>query len=203
MRVAPFGIVAAGRPLLASGLAAMDGSVTHSGEGILAGQAVAVAIASAMTGNSLEDVFSSVRREIPSDSWTMRGIERAIAIGEQSSDVWSALDVLHRDIACTAYHWSDLGPEAVALAFGLLAASRGDFRDAVLGGVNIGRDTDTIAAIAGAILGARQGIDALPREWVSRVGTVRGVCLRVVQGADILQTADQLAALSRTWGSAP
>ncbi|MCK7518779.1 MAG: ADP-ribosylglycohydrolase family protein [Ignavibacteriales bacterium] len=42
----------------------------------------------------------------------------------------------------------------VGLAFGIITAAKLNFEDAVLGAVNIGRDTDTIAAIAGAICGA-------------------------------------------------
>jgi hypothetical protein len=38
-----------------------------------------------------------------------------------------------------------------------------------LGGVNFGRDCDTIPGIAGSIAGALHGIDAIPADWVSTV----------------------------------
>jgi ADP-ribosylglycohydrolase len=71
--------------------------------------------------------------------------------------------------------------------------------EAVLGGVNIGRDTDTIAAIAGAILGAQQGEAAVSPDWSDRITVSRGTCLKVVEGMNIAETADQLARLSRSW----
>ena len=39
------------------------------------------------------------------------------------------------------------------------------FRDALIAAVRIGDDTDTVAAIAGALLGARWGTVAIPDEW--------------------------------------
>ena len=50
MRAAPFGVFAAGRPAEAARLVAIDGSVSHDGEGIYGGQAVAAGVAAAMAG---------------------------------------------------------------------------------------------------------------------------------------------------------
>jgi hypothetical protein len=155
-----------------------------------------------MTGAELHDIFNAALQVIPSDSWTSRTIRRGIAIGTEASDVWAALSALHAAIACTYYHWSDLGPEAIGLAFGILAAARGDFFEAVLGGVNIGRDTDTIAAISGAISGARSGIEKIPSKWIERPGLARGVCIHAVAGLNIKNVADDLATLAVKWNDA-
>jgi len=192
MRVAPFGIVAAGAPQLAAQLAETDGCVSHAGEGILSGRAVAAAIAVAMTGAELNKILSSALSVIPEDSWTTRSIREAISIGEAAQDVWDALQPLHKRIACGYYFWSDIGPEAVGLAFGVLAAARGKFEDAVIGGVNVGRDTDTIAAIAGAISGASSGFNAIPEKWIKRVQVSPGLCIKSVKGANILEVATEL-----------
>lgn len=40
-----------------------------------------------------------------------------------------------------------------------------DLREAVLGAVRCGGDTDSVASIAGAIVGARLGADGVPRDW--------------------------------------
>ena len=50
MRAAPFGVFAAGRPAEAARLVAIDGTVSHDGEGIYGGQAVAAGVAAAMAG---------------------------------------------------------------------------------------------------------------------------------------------------------
>lgn len=41
-----------------------------------------------------------------------------------------------------------------------------NYRDCVLKAVNLGGDTDTIAAIAGGLAGALYGYDAIPKEWL-------------------------------------
>ena len=41
-----------------------------------------------------------------------------------------------------------------------------DYKSCVLKAVNLGDDTDTVAAIAGGLAGALYGYDAIPREWL-------------------------------------
>jgi len=48
-----------------------------------------------------------------------------------------------------------------------LVVSGGDFRHAVLGSVNYGRDCDSIATMAGALAGALGS--RVPAEWAKRV----------------------------------
>jgi len=44
-----------------------------------------------------------------------------------------------------------------------------DIRAALLEGANASGDSDSIATLAGALLGARLGLQALPPEWVRDV----------------------------------
>lgn len=41
-----------------------------------------------------------------------------------------------------------------------------NYRDCVLKAVNLGYDTDTVAAVAGGLAGALYGYDAIPKEWL-------------------------------------
>jgi len=41
-----------------------------------------------------------------------------------------------------------------------------DFEEALVLLVNLGGDTDTVAAVAGALLGARFGVDGIPERWL-------------------------------------
>lgn len=68
--------------------------------------------------------------------------------------------------------------EELPIAFGLLAACRGDYREAVLGAVNYGRDSDSIAVMAGSIAGALGGLAAVPAEWIDAVGEASRLDLR-------------------------
>jgi len=201
MRVAPFGIVSAGNHNMASHLAKIDGCISHSGEGIFAGQAVAAAIASAMMEDSLQKIFDDSLSVIPTDSWTHSAITNGIIIGKEQNNVWSSLELLHNKIACEYYHWTDVAPEAAGLAFGLVAASNGNFEEAVLGAVNIGRDTDTIAAIAGAVCGALNGESSIPKKWRDRISVARGICINSVKDINILFMADKLAMLAEEWST--
>lgn len=193
MRAAPSGIFAAGDPALAARLTAIDGAVSHSGEGIYSGQAMAAGVAAAMAGLSPEDVLAAALAHVPPDSWTARSLHMAGEIAARVPDVWSALEPLHEALAVTYYHWTDLGPEAVGLAFGAYLAARGRFVDAVLGGVNLGRDADTIAAMAGALAGATEGFEAIPARWSCVITAVKGTCIHTVAGLHVLSMADALA----------
>lgn len=199
MRAAPYGIAAMGDPQLAAKLSEIDGSVSHSGEGIFAGQAVAAAIAVAMTGAPLETIIQAALEVIPKDSWTFASISCGVKIGFDSPDVWNSLHSLHSSLACSYYIWTDIAPEAVGLAFGLVAAARGSFEDAVLGAVNIGRDTDTIAAIAGSICGALHGVNMIPERWIQRISVSRGICINAVKNMNVIKVADELALLADSW----
>jgi hypothetical protein len=59
--------------------------------------------------------------------------------------------------------------EELPVALGLLVATDGDCAETVLGGVNYGRDADSIASMGGALAGALGGTGAVPREWVDDV----------------------------------
>lgn len=43
------------------------------------------------------------------------------------------------------------------------------FEDAIAKAINIGGDTDTVAAVTGAIAGALYGVDSIPARWVTRM----------------------------------
>lgn len=45
----------------------------------------------------------------------------------------------------------------------------GDFRLAVTAAINCGGDTDTVAAITGALCGAEQGMSNIPADWLQRL----------------------------------
>ena len=50
-----------------------------------------------------------------------------------------------------------------------------NFSDAVLKAVNLGRDTDTVAAIAGGLAGIYYGYDGIPQDWISDIPQIEDV----------------------------
>lgn len=194
MRIAPVGAFCAGDPAEAARLAAIDAQVSHSRDGIYCAQAIAAAVAVALVATSWEAVVQAGLDAVPSDSWSARTISTAVGIGSRASGLSHAVDDLYEAISIFCYPWADVAPEATALAFGIFAAARGEYTESVLGGVNIGRDADTIAAMSGSLAGALRGAEAVPERWRQRINTVRGQCIQAVVGTDLADLARQLHA---------
>ena len=72
-------------------------------------------------------------------------------------------------------------------------------QDALARAIEIGNDTDTVAAIAGSLVGAAVGVEGIPRRWRDKVHGWPGL-----RGADLEALAAQtLEGASRRNGSAP
>ncbi|MEU3017016.1 ADP-ribosylglycohydrolase family protein [Nocardiopsis sp. NPDC007018] len=192
MRVAPIGVFCAGEPAEAARLAREDAQVSHAADGIYGAQAIAAAVARALVTDDYTEVVAAGLAAVAEDSWTGRLLRRALAVASAAPTLEDAERDLYREVPLFHYPWPDSAPEAVALAFGLFAAAGGAFVPSVLSAVNIGRDSDTIAAMAGAMAGALHGESALPERWRTRVRHVSGVCVTVTGGTDLVKLADDL-----------
>ncbi|WP_242587731.1 ADP-ribosylglycohydrolase family protein [Streptomyces sp. MST-110588] len=197
MRAAPFGVYAAGRPAEAARLVSIDGTVSHEGEGIYGGRAVAAGVATAMVAGSTDAVIAAALSVVPEDSWTARSLRRAVAAAQRSRldpgiTQLGTERAVRSAVVVGGYPWTDLAPEAVGLAFGAFAAASGDFAASVLTAVNMGRDADTTAAVAGALAGALGGARCVPEDWSRLIGPVRGSCLPAMAGHHVLDIADLL-----------
>ncbi|WP_156253860.1 ADP-ribosylglycohydrolase family protein [Pseudactinotalea terrae] len=84
--------------------------------------------------------------------------------------------------------------EELPAALGFVLAYDGDLRAAVLGAVNYGRDSDSIATMAGAICGGLGGSAAVPQEWVSAIETASRLDLGSVAETMTSVVRDVLAA---------
>lgn len=184
MRVLPIAIVHAGDPstaLRVDGVLrdAVAASIpTHNTRnGIQGAAAVACAAAQAMTHDAtIEQIIAAAQegarrgREFGEWSWTTpldKRIELAVRLVKESKDLNKSLQSLYD------YVGVGLDPaESVASAIGVIVAARGDPMTAIFAAVNIGGDTDTIAAIAGGICGAWHGIEALDAAMVREVERV-------------------------------
>lgn len=194
MRVAPIGVVSAGDFEVAKRITIADGLVSHSGEGIHSGVIIAVAISAAMKGLSSDVVFDESMKAIPQNSWSYRAMRDVKQIVEAHGDlpVHEIADLLLDKVAVTDYFYADLAPEAVSLAMASVLYGRGDFARTLLFAVNLGRDADTIAAMAGAVAGALAGYEAIPDNWKKAVISVGGTCLQFAKGLNPYAIAEEL-----------
>lgn len=197
MRVAPIGIVGNGDIELTKRITIADGQVSHAGEGIHSGVAIAVAISAAMAGKNNRESFDLAQGSIPKDSWTYRNIDdvKKIVLENENEEVHVIADKLLAKIATHDYSFADLAPEAAALALSALLYGKGDFIRTLLFAVNLGRDADTIAAMAGAMAGTIVGYEAIPDHWKASVNEVQGSCLAFTKGMNPVQLGEELASL--------
>ncbi len=67
--------------------------------------------------------------------------------------------------------------EAIPAAVGFVAANPGDPLGALFGAVNVGYDTDTIATMTGAIVGALYGAEAFPAHYLPTLEAANGLAI--------------------------
>lgn len=176
MKISPIGLLNAGNVDQAIQDAITVTMVTHDNYLALSGAcAVAAAVSRAVMEDA--DVYSilqaglygakegerigrEVARDVAGPSVVKR-MEMAIDIGLGRGTPWEKMiEIGHRIGA--GLHVA----EAIPSAFGFFAANDGDAMGSIIGAVNVGYDTDTIATMSGAIAGAYCGAKAYPEHFL-------------------------------------
>jgi len=156
MRVSPIGIWAAGDPALAARTARDDSTLTHTHETCLEScAAYCAAIAAGVAGASRDEMLEVAAAH--SKGPAHDAIKRA-SKGAQPPDFF------------THQGWA-----LIALQNAFWCLQHLDFEEALVQTVGRGGDTDTNAAIAGALLGSFFGRDAIPARWILTVLACRPV----------------------------
>jgi ADP-ribosylglycohydrolase len=181
MRVAPVGLFMQGQgdscaPPQAFELGAELAALTHGHPtGSLTGGVLAVLVLQLADGAALADALTMAKAilvEQPDHEETLAAIEQAEALAASDTP---------RQAAITRLGQGWVAEEALAISIycALVAQS---FRDGVILAVNHDGDSDSTGAIAGNLLGAMQGVRAIPADWLE------GLELRTV----IAELADDL-----------
>ena len=63
---------------------------------------------------------------------------------------------------------SSYANEVVTKAICIFKMVKGNTKEAILAGVNLGRDTDCLAAVAAGISGSLTGVASVPKEWIEQ-----------------------------------
>ena len=158
MRVPPVGIVCAGQEEKALRLAKTDAEISHYRDGIWGAQAVAIAVSLAMVDATWDEIFEKSISVIPKESWLYYSMDKAMKIVEDK-DIIDAWMPLHDELITST--WATTA-EAIPAAFACLKMEHSSFKKGVILAGNYARDVDTIGAVAGAILGAKYGIESIP-----------------------------------------
>ncbi|TPQ16230.1 ADP-ribosylglycohydrolase family protein [Streptomyces sporangiiformans] len=180
MYMAPVGLVNAANPAGAYAEAldiagAHQSSYGREAAGVFAA-AVAAACAPGASPESVVEACLSVAKD-----GTRAAIESVCETATRHTDFESALRPLREAVAPydtvgPDYRAPSLGArrpsrlhaiEELPIALGMVVVSGGDYRHAVLGSVNYGRDCDSIATMSGALAGALGSPP--PRDWAKTV----------------------------------
>jgi ADP-ribosylglycohydrolase len=191
MRVAPIGIAIGGAVPAIVDRVVEASAVTHNTGVALAGASAVAAAVSAGVGGARPD--EAIRRGIAAarlgetrGHWVAGAsipsrIELALSLANPGEPLESLRRI--RELIGTSLATQ----ESVPAAFGILAVFPDDPWSACLAAARQGGDSDTIAAIAGAIGGACHGMGAFPSEAVDLI--------RSVNALDLGTVADQLLEL--------
>jgi ADP-ribosylglycohydrolase len=172
MCIWPVGLVNAGDPRAAADQAYSLAALIHVGDVDFcqdAAAAVAAAVAAGLRpGAGVADAVAAATAALhPTSGATMRDlISGAVAEAERATDYEDLRERLvrfQRPIACDSR-------ETVPAVFALATLAEGDLRRGVELAANLGRDTDTIATMTGAICGAVGGDGAIPETWLDALG---------------------------------
>jgi ADP-ribosylglycohydrolase len=182
MRVTPVGIAFRTRPLDTFLDRVVEScQVTHDTTlGISGAAAVAAAVSTGVDGGSLDDAVSAAvdaaRAGARRGHW-IAGADIAARI-EWACDLARGLardEALDR--ICALVGTSVASQESVPAAFAVLTLSDGDPWRATLMAANLGGDSDTMAAIAGAVAGSVHGLSAIPADAVRTLREVNSLDL--------------------------
>jgi len=157
MRVAPVGVL--GAPAFAMG--ADFAAITHGHpSGYLASGAFATMTAELFAGRSLAVAVETARTELqaaPGGDETLRALDAAVAL--------AASGTVPTPEAVESLGEGWVAEEALAIGV-YCALVAPDLRAGLLLAVNHSGDSDSTGSITGNLLGARQGVGALPIDWL-------------------------------------
>jgi ADP-ribosylglycohydrolase len=159
--------------------AAAQSALTHRHPTAIASSVAAAApVAWILQGHGLEGMLDYTRNlvaRVTPELLVSVGCREADALSIGAREQIAILNATERALAkddddvCALLGGAWVGEEAVACALWCVLKSQGRFEDAVLRGANSSGDSDSIACIAGSILGASVGLAGLPRAWVDGV----------------------------------
>lgn len=158
MRAAPVGVVAAPHPVEAARLARRQALVTHAHVLAQDGAAlIAMAVAVAAEGDP-SDRLADLGQHLETEEFK-RALEHALELADED-DPARLGRALGNGVAALA---------SVPTALACFLGAPDDPREVLVRAVTVGGDTDTIAAMAGAVVGARVGAQGLPSRLLARL----------------------------------
>lgn len=207
MYMAPVGVVNAGDPRGAYAEAIDVAGVHQSSYGREAAgvfaAAVAASLADGATARSVMDAVLDVARDGTLEA--LRAVEAAIGQWDGVAELQPQLReaIVPFDTVGETYRSPNMDArkpsrtksiEELPIALGYVLAHGADYRAAVLGAVNYGRDCDSIAQMAGALCAGIGGPEVIPTEWAEPIAAN--------SKTDLWKAGERIAAVAATLAAA-
>lgn len=170
---------------------------TTNSRGIQWASITALAIAAATKPQAtMDSVLAAILQGDPRftpDTGVVREIERGLkqtAACKDFRELRKAFDAIYSGTG-TPYAFSSAN-EVVTKAVCVFRLGKGDVRDTMVAAVNMGRDTDCLAAISSGLAGALSGASTIPAEWVKQVDYATTLNKYTNSQRTLRQTSDAL-----------
>ena len=207
MYMSPVGIINAGNPVGAYKEAIEIAGAHQSSYGREAAGVFAAAVATAMSPGASADDVIEVARDIANDGTkaaiiavtdaakTISNWKDAIPVLRAAVSPFDSVGDQYREPALDSKRPSRTKAiEELPIALGFLAVTRGSFEAGILGAINYGRDSDSIATMFGSLSGALNGRESIPASWIDTVEAESHIDL-VKNGHSLAKIAERIAKL--------
>ena len=202
MYAAPIGIANAGSPAGAYAEAIDVAGAHQSSYGREAAGVYAACVAEAMRPGASVSSVVDVALSLAKDG-TRDAIDAVVSAASKLDDWRSSLGAIRESVI----PFDTVGPnyrapamdaripsrtksiEELPVALGMLVMAGGDYTETVLGAVNYGRDSDSIAVMGGSIAGALGGRAAVPQVWIEQISAASRM--------DVTATGPTMAAVAK------
>ena len=172
MAISPMGIVNAANPRQAAIEAYEIAGLVHSGPAAFCrdgATAIAAATAEAMRAQtSIDAIINAATAYLHKKSAKVmtERINAAVALAKEVKSYEKFREIYYE--TSLEYLICD-SRETIPATLALFYLAKGDVETTIIYSANFGRDTDTIASMAGAIAGAYNGIAGFPDAWVQHI----------------------------------
>jgi ADP-ribosylglycohydrolase len=170
IRAEAFGWVNPGNIEAAAEAAFRDACVSHTRNGIYGEMFTAAMITAAMHFTDVRKVIEAGLGEIPGNSRLAVAVRSVIAEYDSGMTLEESIEKLHnRHDENNIFEWCHIIPNEKIVVLSLLH-SGGDFTRAIGNCIQFAFDTDSNAAVVGAVMGTLLGPESIEERWTAPIG---------------------------------
>lgn len=169
IRAEVFGWVNPGDTVAAAEAAFRDASVSHTRNGIYGEMFTAAMIAAAMHCTDVRAIIEAGLAEIPQNSRLAKAVRSVLAEYDSGMTLEQSIEKLHSlHDENNIFEWCHIIPNEKIVVLSLLH-SEGDFTRAIGNCVQFAFDTDSNAAVVGAVMGTLLGSEGIDEKWTAPI----------------------------------